>query len=151
MEGANKTKPKTKPTGNRPRGALAPLTRRSKPNQTNQTHTIDGEKGHDSSFECALQLVLALVAPEESIQPQLLALIASNVIFQHCRILWRSPSGSVILECTTRFRSCRLWDRNAYFRELRAHRKRVGGVISGTFLPMVSALPDHLDRLPRAL
>ena len=87
MEGANKTKPKTKPTGQNPRGALAPLTRRSKPNQTNQIHTIDGEKGHDSSFECALQLALVLVAPEEGIQPQLLALIASDFIFQHCGIL----------------------------------------------------------------
>jgi len=31
-----------KPTGHQPRDALAPLTRRSKPNQTNQTHTING-------------------------------------------------------------------------------------------------------------
>ena len=70
------------------RAANAALeTKPNQPNQTNQTHTIDGEKGHDSSFECALQLALALVAPEGGIQPQLLALIASDFIFQHCGIL----------------------------------------------------------------
>jgi len=42
VEGANKTEPRTKRTGSKPGGALAPLTRRSKPNQTNQTHTING-------------------------------------------------------------------------------------------------------------
>jgi len=54
--GCRRSKLETKPTGDQSRGALAPLTRRSKPNQTNQTHTIDGERGHDSSFGCALQL-----------------------------------------------------------------------------------------------
>ena len=92
-EGANKTKPTTKPTGSEPRDALAPLTRRSNPNQT---HTVDGERGQDSSFECAPQLDLALVAPEEGIQPPPIALIASHSSPHRCAILRRSPSGSLL-------------------------------------------------------
>jgi len=132
-------------TGHKAEDGLAPLTWRSKPNQTNQTHTNNGQRGHDSSFECTLQLVWPSGTHGKRLSAPAFRL--------YCSLTFSTPQDPQ-QACICRM-SAREFSLYVFLRPSGRERPLSGGsgtekwrgvVVSGTYLPTVSALPDCRNR-----